>query len=169
MEEVKELQLQNLAKTKRIAFLENQLVDLEQYTRINDIIVAGLQIKPWSYARAVTREVGDKQSEDNANMVEQQVTAFLHSKGIEVNKENIEACHPVPQKNNTGKPAVIIRFANRKHKMELVKQGRKLKGSDVYLNEHLTKKKWRHSKKGKTPEETGKNPKHLDSKLQNIH
>lgn len=28
--------------------------ELEQYTRVNDVIVTGLRIKPWSYARAVT-------------------------------------------------------------------------------------------------------------------
>lgn len=33
-----------------------------------------------------------------------------------------------------------IRFTNRKAKTELLRQGRKLRGSDVYLNEHLTKK-----------------------------
>ncbi|KAI3371622.1 hypothetical protein L3Q82_024189 [Scortum barcoo] len=140
VEEVKALRLQNIEKEKRISFLENRVADLEQYTRMNDIIVTGLQIKPQSYARAVTGGDGEEQSEENANHVEHQVTAFLHSKGIEVNNSNIEACHPLPQRNNTAKPAIIIRFANRKHKTELLKQGRKLKGSDVYLNEHLTKK-----------------------------
>ncbi|KAJ8358176.1 hypothetical protein AAFF_G00028040 [Aldrovandia affinis] len=33
-----------------------------------------------------------------------------------------------------------MRFVNRKHKTALLKQGRKLKGSNVYLNEHLTKR-----------------------------
>lgn len=140
VEEIKALRLQNIEKEKRIVFLENRVADLEQYTRINDIIVTGLQMKPRSYARAVTGGDGEEQREEDANSVEQQVTAFLHSRGIEVNNKNIEACHPLPRRNNTSKPAIIIRFANRKHKTELLKQGRKLKGSDVYLNEHLTKK-----------------------------
>ena len=33
-----------------------------------------------------------------------------------------------------------MRFSNRKHKSALLKQGRMLKGSDVFINEHLTKK-----------------------------
>ena len=45
----------------------------------------------------------------------------------------------LPRKSNK-KPAVIIRFVNRKNKTALLKQGRKLKGTNVYLNEHLTKK-----------------------------
>ncbi len=166
VEEVKALWLQNLEKEKRIVFLENRVADLEQYTRINDVIVTGLQIKPRSYAQAVTRGEGKEESEEDTHSVEQQVTAFLHSKGIEVSNKNIEACHHPSRRNNTGKPAIIVRFANRKHKIELLKQGRKLKGSDVFLNEHLTKK-CRHSKKSQTPEEARKNSKHLDTKLQN--
>ena len=75
-------------------FLENQVEDLEQYTRINNIIVTELQIKPQSYAGVVARGGGEEQNEEDANSVEQQMTAFLHSKGIEVKSTNIKACHP---------------------------------------------------------------------------
>lgn len=78
--------------------------------------------------------------------MERQVTAFLHSKGIKVNNENVEACYPLPQRNNMDKLAIIIGFPNRKHKTELLKQGRKLKGSQVYLKEHLTPQKFGHCK-----------------------
>lgn len=47
-------------------------------------------------------------------------------------------CHIVPWKNIKAKPAIIIWFVNRKHKIELLKQARKLKGTEVHLNEHLT-------------------------------
>ena len=82
---------------------------------------------------------GGDTSEEDATFVKLQVTAFLNSKGIEIDSDNIEACHPLPRRIKTDKPAIIIRFANRKHKTELLKQGRRLKGSDVYMNEHLTK------------------------------
>lgn len=48
-------------------------------------------------------------------------------------------CHTLPRKDKT-KPAVVLRFVSRKYKVELLRQGIKLKGSTVYLNEHLTKK-----------------------------
>lgn len=35
---------------------------------------------------------------------------------------------------------MILRFVNRKKKIALLKQGRKLKGTNVYLNDHLTKR-----------------------------
>lgn len=50
VEEVKALGLQNIEKDKRIMLLETRVVDLEQYTRMNDIIVTGLEVKPHSYA-----------------------------------------------------------------------------------------------------------------------
>ena len=68
--------------------------------------------------------------------MEQQVTAFLHAKGIELDTVNIEAYHRLPWRNKKDKPVIIIWFANRKHNSELLKQGRRLKGSDVCLNEN---------------------------------
>ncbi|KAI9525056.1 hypothetical protein NQZ68_012568 [Dissostichus eleginoides] len=124
------LRLENSEKEKRIFSLENRVDELEQYTRINNIIITGLETKSRSYARAARMTGGDT-SEEDATSVELQVTAFLNSKGIEIDSDNIEACHPLPRRNKTDKPAIIIRFANRKHKIELLKQGRRLKGSDL--------------------------------------
>lgn len=38
VEEVKALRLQNIEKDKRIMSLENRVADLEQYTRMNEIV-----------------------------------------------------------------------------------------------------------------------------------
>ncbi|CAL8253034.1 unnamed protein product [Merluccius merluccius] len=119
--------------------LENRVADLEQYTRINNVIISGLHIKARSYARAVTAGNGGKPNDLDVSSTEQQVATFLKSKGIQLDCGNIEACHPLPTRN-ADKSAVIMRFVNRKHKIALLKQGKKLKGSDVYMNEHLTKR-----------------------------
>lgn len=34
----------------------------------------------------------------------------------------------------------MVKFVNIKHKLEVLKQAKKLKGTGVYINEHLTKK-----------------------------
>lgn len=68
---------------------------------------------------------GGEPSELDLNSVEHQVITFLQSKGIVIGRETIVLLSPEE---------------NRKHKMELLKQGKKLKGTQVYLNEHLTKK-----------------------------
>lgn len=140
VEEVKALRLQNAEKDRRLVHLENRVADLEQYTRMNDVIVTGLRIKPRSYARAVTADNGGEPGEQDVSSAEQQVAAFLQSKGIEVDCDNIEACHPLPRRNDSDNPAIIMRFINRKHKTALIKQGRKLKGTNVFINEHLTKR-----------------------------
>lgn len=138
VEEVKTLRLQIEAKNKRIVDLEWRVNELEQYSRMNDLVITGLPIKPRSYARAVVGDNGDE-PELESRLVEQQVESFLQSKGVELNLDHIEACHPLPRKSSS-KPVVIVRFINRKNKIALLKQGRKLKGTNVYLNEHLTKK-----------------------------
>lgn len=139
VEEVKALRTQNVEKEKRITYLERRVADLEQYSRMNDVIVTGLHIKPRSYARAVAADNGGECGEIEANSTEQQVAAFLQDKGIQLDCNSIEACYPLPRKNASEKSAVIMRFVNRKFKTALLKQGRKLKGSNVFINENLTK------------------------------
>lgn len=73
----------------------------------------------------------------------------MQSKGVHLDCNNIEACHPLPKRKTnasdrngaqtTAGTTVILRFVNRKHKVALLKQGKKLKGTDVYMNDHLTK------------------------------
>ncbi|CAL8284404.1 unnamed protein product [Boreogadus saida] len=95
---------------------------------------------PRSLQRSVTADSEGGHGELDVGSTEQQVAAFLQSKGIHLNCDNIEACHPLPRKNNSDKPAIIIRFVNRKHKIALLREGRHPKATDVYLNEHLTKR-----------------------------
>lgn len=141
VEEVKALHFQNAEKEKRITHLENRVADLEQYTRMNDVIVTGLQVKPRSYARVVNNNSGGEHDELDMRSREEQVAAFLESKGIHLDTDNMEACHPLSRRSATDKPAVILRFINRKHKMTPLKQGKKLKGANVFMNDHLTKNK----------------------------
>ena len=47
--------------------------------------------------------------------------------------------HQLPRRKTSNNPAVIVRFVNRKHKTALLRQGRTLKGTNVFLNEHLSK------------------------------
>lgn len=138
-EEIKDLRRQNEEKDKKIVMLEGRVSELEQYSRLNDVIVTGLETKHRTYARVTATENGDP-SEQEINYLEKQVIEFFGSKGIKVESKDIEGCHPLPRKNKNQKNAIIIRFVNRKQKKELLMQGRKLKGTDVYINEHLIKK-----------------------------
>lgn len=156
LEEVKALRIQNAEKDRRLVELENRVADLEQYSRINDVIVTGLRIKPRSYARAVTTDNGGEPGEQDDRSAEQQVAAVFHSKGIEVDLNNIEACHPLPRKSDGKTSTIIMRFVNRKHKSALLKQGRKLKGTNVFINEHLTKRNSDIARKARILKKQGK-------------
>lgn len=114
MSEIKELKKQNEEKDKRIASLECRVADMEQHSRMNDIVISGLETRPRSYARAVTATDSGELVDPAMDSVEQQVTAFFHSKGVSISNTDIEACHPLPRKNKNDKPAIIIRFTNRK-------------------------------------------------------
>lgn len=94
--EVKALTLENEKKGKQIAYLEYRVAELEQYTRINNVIITGLQVKPRSYARAVNSEDVAGEMELDAGSTELQVAAFFQSQGIDLKCDNIEVCYPLP-------------------------------------------------------------------------
>lgn len=131
VEEVKTLKLQNTEKDKWMPFLENWVSNLEQHTRLNDVIIAGLCVRPHSCALAVTAEAD----------------------GI------TKPCHPLARKGNNDKSDIIMRFVNTEHKTELLKQGKKLKRSDIYINKHRTK--WNIARKAQILKKQGK----MDLKL----
>lgn len=141
MNEIKELKKQNEEQEKRIDFLENRVADMDQYSRINDVIVTGLTIKPRSFASALKGPRKEDNGEiDHEPTTEEQLVAFLLTKKMAIDIDSIESCHTLPTRNQTDKPLIIVRFANRKHKIDLLRQGKNLKGSQVYINEHLTKR-----------------------------
>ncbi|XP_068174441.1 centrosomal protein of 89 kDa isoform X2 [Antennarius striatus] len=134
------LNLQSLLKEKQKA--EEILLQSKRnliLSRISSVFkVKSKSVWSEPYARAVAADSGEP-SEQETPSVEQQVASYLQSRGIELDREHIEACHPLPVRNERPS-ALIIRFTNREKKMALLKQGRKLKGTNVFINEHLTKK-----------------------------
>lgn len=143
MEEIRELKATIKHKDQRIEMLEQRVDDLEQYSRADDLVITGLETKHQSYARAAGL-AGDQQGEEappeELHTLEQQVIQFLTNKNIYLESQQISACHTLPRKDKKTKPRIVVKFVNRKHKVEVLKQAKKLKGTGVYVNEHLTKK-----------------------------
>lgn len=135
MDEVK--QLKNLVKEKDkiIDGLERKIDDIEQYTRLEDLIISGLETTHRSYARATAgAKDGEEAPTEELQTLEWQVIEFFESKNMSIKSNNVAACHTLARKDNKAKPAIIVRFVNRKHKTELLRQGKKLKGTGVFLN-----------------------------------
>lgn len=140
MEEVRELKLTIKEKDKRIGDLERRVDDLEQYSRMDDLIISGLTTRHQTFAGTVNGEKGEDAKTSEQYSLEREVVQFFQSKNMDIQTNAISSCHKLPTKDRKTKPVIVIRFTNRKAKTELLRQGRKLRGSDVYLNEHLTKK-----------------------------
>ena len=114
---------------------QQKMEEFEQSIRMNDVIITGIKLKPRNSAHTVTRGVESTDFES----VEQQVISQLRNLEINIEPDQIETCHPLPS-GGRRPPAVLIKFYNRKFKIALLKQGFKLKGKDIYINENLTKK-----------------------------
>ena len=157
MTEVKKLNKTIQEKDEKIASLEKRLDDIEQYSRMEDVIISGLTIKPRSYARAVAGVEGSEESSpEEQHSVESQLIAFFETRDIHLDSHTIAACHTLPRKDKKVKPAIIVRFANRKHKVELLKQWKKLKDTEVFMSEHLTKKNGEIAKEARDLKREGK-------------
>ncbi|XP_061759531.1 uncharacterized protein LOC133554604 [Nerophis ophidion] len=115
--------------------------DMEELKRSNEELRKSVEFMAHQMEAMTMRSgvQGSVPRDQDLDSVERQVVKFLQEKGISLNEENIEACHRFPQKDKSKPATIIMRFANRKFKISLLRQSRMLKGSNVYLNEHLTK------------------------------
>lgn len=119
MGKVQSLKKLNSEKDKTIKLLECRVADLEQYSRMNNIIISGLKTRHRSYASVASppeneaRGQAGEPSESETESLEQQVVGFLGSRGITMDRRDIEACHTLPTKTKGATPVIIIRFTNR--------------------------------------------------------
>ena len=107
---------------------------------MNDVIISGLKTTHKTYARAVNNDGQDYQDapEMEITTLENQVVAFIRSElEVEIEPNETEACHTLKGKKEV--PDIIVRAINRKSKTSLMRNAKKLRGSRIFINEHLTK------------------------------
>lgn len=134
MDEVKLLKTIIKEKNERIMNLERKVDDLEQYTRMEDIIITGLETRQQTYARAVMNV--DKSEDAPAHELQtlkQQIIQFFNNLNMPIKSDDIAACHTLPKREN-GKANIIVRFSNGKSKVGLLKEAKKNSGTGVYIN-----------------------------------
>ena len=123
---IKQLQDKNVILRDRCSKLVQKLVEFEcstnnikQYGRRNNIIISGIP-----------------DSVDN-NQLEDSVTEILTDINVNVESNDIEACHRIGKKDSRiGSTKTIIRFVNKKHTKQVLYNKKKL--SQVKKNTHLT-------------------------------
>ena len=69
---------------------------------------------------------------------------------------DISACHTLRNRMRDKSDNIIVRFVNKKSKIKVLKNVRNLKGTNVYINEHLTKKNGEIAKKARLLRREGK-------------
>ena len=80
LKEVRELKKMIQVKDNKISLLEKRVDELEQYTRMDDIIVTGLNTKHRSYARAAAGACSTNAEDDTpgeTQALEQQIIQFF--------------------------------------------------------------------------------------------
>lgn len=164
MEEIRLLKEKIIQRDQKIEQLDQRIDDLEQQIRSKDLIITGLEPKHRSYARAAA---GVDEGEDAPT--EELQTLFLNGKNIHLEMHNISNCHTIPNKDRKRKPAIVIQLVSVKQKIDLLQQSKKLKGTGVYINEHLTKKKCRPSKMWSPTQEAKQNTSHMDKEWEGVH
>ena len=140
---IQNLQKELKQKDEKILQLEEKIDDLEQYTRKDDIVIAGLLTRHLSYARAVSRgdEIhGENASSTEVDFLEMQVDDFFKQNGIEFSSNNISTCHTLGKPRDGNRRMILVRLTNRKIKEHILKNKTKLKGTGVLVNEHLSPK-----------------------------
>lgn len=141
MEEVKMLKTMLIEKDRKLLMLEQRVDELEQHMRRDNVVLTGLETRHRTYAQATANsDMTEDAPQEELLTLEQQVVGFLHSKNINIQSDAISVCHTLPRKTDKTKPAIIITFISRKQRNDVLMQAKKLKGTNVYLNEHLTKR-----------------------------
>ena len=157
VEEIKELKRLNKEKDVKITELEARVEAMEQYSRVDNIVISGFKPNYSSYSRAVAY---DQDSENHEHAVEQeqssledQIVGFLQDNDIPIDKSQISACHTLPASTAGSPKPVVIRFVSRKSKTAVLKNSKNLRDLDivpkVYINEHLTHKNAEIAKKAR--------------------
>ena len=116
--------------------------DLEQYSKMDNLIISEFNAQYKSYAQGVsTHDVDDyTQTNSETETIERKVVEFLKIKNIPIDSFNISICHPSKRKHASNmKPSILMKLKRHKAKLKNPSNAKKLRGSDVYINEHLTR------------------------------
>ena len=95
-EEIQTLKEKDQEKSLKINDLERDIIDLQQYTRRNNVEICG-----------IPNEIGQHD-------LEGAVIKIGDAIGVEIYEEDIEACHRLQAKDSSSTQKTIVRFVNRR-------------------------------------------------------
>lgn len=137
------LEKDNVELRKRSEQYEHQIDALESYSRVDNVIIYGL---PESYAESTSVKsatAGDNVGDPQENS-RQSEKVFLdlctNQLGVSIQPGDISICHRLRKSAKAQFRPLIVRFTSRKTRSLLLSARKKLKGSKVFVSEHLTKR-----------------------------
>ena len=170
--EIEKLKTENSELLNTIEVLDNKINELEQYSKLDNLIITGLTIlKPFNKTSLVTRvdnktkeaetkdsemiqigateESTDTWSNRDKSIMTDNILKFAKSKlNVELKPSDIMDIHAMQARNtrnkqskdtNESKSKCIVRFSNRVARDKIYGVKKQLRGTGVYINEHLTK------------------------------
>lgn len=138
---------QNTKLTGMKATHVERINDIEQYGRRNNLVISGIQeateTKRNAEAKGETKEASRKVETANEIPEEsmEKVISQLNSKlpGLNLKESEIDMCHRLG-KNRSDKPRpIIVKFVSRMTKIKVLQRRKELQGTDLYINEDLTR------------------------------
>ena len=159
VETVEDLKHKINEKDERIIFLEEKLNDMEQYSKKNNIIISGNDVKLHTYShKAKDGSLQDdsqdrtgndeEQREEIGDRVQQKEEAIMKSNFVKFASERLKvkiegpdiiAIHTL-KKRPDGMEPVLVKFGYNSVKRDIMSARKRLKGTDIYINDQLTKK-----------------------------
>ena len=129
-------------KYQRIDNLERRVNDLEQHSRKRNIIVTGLNVHSYAHAATRTRSTRgltqtDGEDVSESNEMRKHFVKFAKDK-LNVEEIEITAIHDLPKRKD-GTTPVIVQLLSVDKKTDLMRRRKSLKGSNVFLNDQLTR------------------------------
>lgn len=108
-----------------VAYLEDQNDALEQYTRRNSIRISGV-------------------AESEGESCDDVVLATINEKmavSPPITLDHIDRLHRVGKKGTGKARQIIVKFTSYRHRARVMAKRRELRGSDIFVNEDLTRKR----------------------------
>lgn len=124
--ELESLKSENEQLKRDNVSLAEKLDDLEQYTRRNSVRVLGIP------------------ENKNVNVENEVLSLFNSTLGLSVTVENIDRCHRVGAFNKSRKKPrpIIVKFVSYRTRAMVCASRRKLKGSNIVIQEDLTTRRF---------------------------
>ena len=135
---------------QKVDVLENSLDEIEQYSRKKNIIVTGINLHSYAKSAEVDttagarkarkqQEVEELNTNETATMRKNFVNFAKTKLNVEVDVIEITAIHDLPRRKDGTQP-IIVQMMSNDRKTELMQRRGQLRGTNIYLNDHLSPK-----------------------------